>query len=107
MALTATLANVAASATSVALFSDAGSAGGSMAPRQAGAPDVLPPSSRQVVNDSTAILYLKFGTTASTTSYTVQIPAGGYFEFPLPTYPGVVHGIWSSATGSARTTEVA
>lgn len=85
-----TLANVSSSATSVTLFS---------------ASDVA--QTRAVFNDSTAVLYVKYGTTASTTSYTVQIPAGGYFEFPLPTYSGRVDGIWASANGSARCTEVA
>lgn len=60
-----------------------------------------------VFNDSTAILYLKFGATASATSYTVQIAAGGYYEFPGPTvYSGVVDGIWSAANGNARLTEL-
>lgn len=59
-----------------------------------------------VFNDSAALLYLKLGTAASTTSYTVQVPAGGYFELPAPTYTGIVAGIWASATGSARVTEL-
>lgn len=60
-----------------------------------------------VFNDSTAILYLKFGATASATSYTVQIAAGGYYEFPGPTvYSGIVDGIWSAANGNARLTEL-
>lgn len=50
-------------------------------------------------------------TTAGVTvpSYAVQIPAGGYFEFPLSggyVYGGAVEGIWSSATGSARCVEL-
>ena len=57
-----------------------------------------------VFNDSTAILYLKYGATASTTSYTVRIAAGGYFEMPQPIYTGVIDGIWASANGSARIT---
>ena len=86
----ATLANVSASATSVVLFAAAyGTA-----------------VTRIVQNDSAATLYLKYGTTASTTSYTVIVPPGAYYEFPQPLYAGVVHGIWSSATGAARTTEV-
>lgn len=96
MSQTATLANVAASATSVTLFAAEGDT------------DLV---SRSVFNDSAAILYLKYGATASETSYTVRIPAWGYFEFPRgrggSIYDGVVHGIWSSATGAARTTEVA
>jgi hypothetical protein len=51
------------------------------------------------------VLYVKFGATASTTSYTVQMAAGAYYEFPRPTYSGAVEGIWASATGSARVTE--
>jgi hypothetical protein len=59
-----------------------------------------------IFNDSTAILYVKFGTTASTTSYTVKMLAGQYFEFPGPAiYTGRVDGIWDSATGAARITE--
>jgi hypothetical protein len=60
---------------------------------------------RTVFNDSTATLYLKMGATASTTSYTVQIAAGGYYEFPTPAYSGQVDGIWTAANGNARTTE--
>lgn len=86
----ATLANVASSATNVTLLSAAARANG-----------------RTVFNDSTAILYLKFGATASVTSYTVQVAAGGYFEFPLGgdgVYAGQVDGIWASANGNARLT---
>ena len=84
----ATLANVASSASSVTVFSANGAAKG-----------------RTVWNDSTAILYLKFGTTASSTSYTVQLAAGAYYEFPQPVFAGRVDGIWASANGNARTTE--
>jgi hypothetical protein len=84
-----TLANVAGSASSVALFASNAAARG-----------------RVIHNDSTAALYVKFGATASTTSYTVRLDADAYYEFPPPLYTGVVDGIWASATGSARTTEV-
>lgn len=59
-------------------------------------------------NDSTAILYLAYGSGAATTSsYSVQIPAQGYFELPpQPIYTGAIRGIWSSATGNARITEL-
>lgn len=85
---TATLANVASSASSVTLFAASGGA-----------------RARTIFNDSTAVLYVKFGATASTTSYTVQLAAGDYFEFPQPLYGGVVDGIWAAANGAARTTE--
>lgn len=59
-----------------------------------------------IFNDSTAILYVKFGATATTISYTVQLAAGAYYEFPSPIYTGIVDGIWASANGSARMTEI-
>jgi hypothetical protein len=84
---TATLANVASSASSVTLFAAASN-----------------DNARTIWNDSTAVLYVKFGTTASTTSFTVQLAAGAYYEFPQPVFAGRVDGIWASANGSARTT---
>lgn len=84
---TATLANVASSASNVTIFSASGTT-----------------SARTVYNDSTAVLYLKFGATASTTSYTVQLAAGAYYEFPQPVYAGQVDGIWAAANGAARVT---
>lgn len=84
---TATLANVASSATNVTLFAAAG--------------DV---NARTIYNDSTAVLYVKYGATASSTSYTVQLAAGAYYEFPQPLYAGQVDGIWASANGNARVT---
>lgn len=57
-------------------------------------------------NDSTSILYLSLGTTAaSATSYTIQLAANGYYELPFA-WTGAVHGIWASATGNARITEL-
>ena len=56
-------------------------------------------------NDSTVNLYAKFGATASTSSFTVKIPAGAYYELP-GNYTGIVDGIWDSATGNARVTEL-
>jgi hypothetical protein len=58
-----------------------------------------------IFNDSTAILYVKFGTTASTTSFTVKMTGGAYYEMPTPVYTGIVDGIWDSANGAARITE--
>ncbi len=85
--ITATLANVNSSATNVTLFTASATA-----------------NARTIYNDSTAVLYVKFGATASTTSYTVQLAAGQYYEFPQPLYAGQVDGIWASANGAARTT---
>ena len=83
----ATLANVASSATSVNLFAATAKALG-----------------RTIFNDSTQVLYVKFGATASSSSYTVQLAAGAYYEFPQPAYSGNVDGIWASANGNARLT---
>ncbi len=59
-------------------------------------------------NDSTAILYLAYGAAAaSLTSYTVQVPAQGFFEIPpQPVYTGAIRGIWSAANGNVRITEL-
>lgn len=61
---------------------------------------------RAVFNDSTAVLYLRFGSgSASTGTYTAQVAAGVAYPFPLPLYRGAVTGIWASANGNARVTE--
>lgn len=86
---TSTLTNVASSATNVTLLASNASRKKAM-----------------IYNDSTKILYVKFGTTASLTSFTVAIDNKGYFEFPTPTYTGQIDGIWSAANGTARITEL-
>ena len=85
---TATLANVASSASSVTLISSNTARKGAT-----------------IHNDSTQILYVKFGTTASATSYTVKMVADAYYEVPFG-YTGRIDGIWASANGNARTTEM-
>ena len=57
-------------------------------------------------NSSTAVLYLKFGLTASLTSYTVQLAAGQYYELPSPAYTGEIDGIWASQNGAVLVTEI-
>lgn len=63
-----------------------------------------------ITNDSTAIMYVLLGSgTVSATNYTVAIDGkttvpGVYF---LPDgWTGAVQGIWASATGTARVTEL-
>jgi hypothetical protein len=58
-----------------------------------------------VYNESTQVLYLKLGATASATSYTLQVAGGGYYEVPF-SYTGQIDGIWASANGNARVTEL-
>lgn len=90
VATTATVGSVASSATNVTLqASNAARKGWS------------------VFNESTAVLYVKYGATASVTSYTVQVAPGGYFELSQQNalYTGIIDGIWASANGNARVTE--
>lgn len=65
-------------------------------------------SSRRMVhifNESAAILYVKFGNTASLTDYTLQIAAGGYYESPSGNpYSGLITGILASGSGFAQVT---
>lgn len=86
-AVNTTLSNVASSATNVPLLS---------ADKRR--------VSFYIYNDSTQVLYIKFGATASTSSYTHQIPANTGWTPPYP-YNGQVDGIWASANGNARITE--
>lgn len=58
-----------------------------------------------IFNDSTATLYIKLGATASTSSFTFKALQDDYYEVPFG-YTGAVDGIWSSATGNARITEL-
>jgi hypothetical protein len=58
-----------------------------------------------IFNDSVSDLYLKYGTTASTTSFTVIINANSYYEDRW-NHTGRIDGIWLSATGNARITEL-
>lgn len=94
-AATATVGpRVAASVTAVTLFAaEAGSGSGA--------------DGRFIYNDSTATLYVKFGSSAATSDYTVQIAPQGYFEFPANSgtvYQGLVTGIWTAANGFAYVT---
>lgn len=58
-----------------------------------------------VYNDSNKKMYLKCGTTASTTSFTVVLVPNAYYEMPFE-YTGVLTAVWASGvSGSARVTE--
>ena len=86
----ATVTAVASSASAVTLFAATG-----------------PVSQRIVYNDSTAVLYLKYGSGAATNSYTTQVASQALYELPGQSpFPGLVTGIWASANGSAYCTEV-
>lgn len=86
---TGTETNVASSATSVTVLASNASRLGAT-----------------VYNDSTQILYLLLGSgTASNSNYTLQMAAGSYYEVPFG-YTGQLTGIWASANGNARVTEL-
>lgn len=59
-----------------------------------------------IVNDSDATLYVKFGSVASPTSFTYLLNPHDTLELAEPVYTGQVDGIWSSATGAARISEL-
>jgi len=87
---TATLSNVNDTASSTSLLASASTRLGVM-----------------VFNDSAYPLFLKYGATASATSFTVKIAAGAYWEMPQPIYTGAIDGIWSvDGSGAARITEL-
>lgn len=57
-----------------------------------------------VQNDSTSTLYVKYGTTASATDYSVKL---GTDDVLTTEYTGRIDGIWSSdASGAAKITEL-
>jgi|SRR4051812_46513288 hypothetical protein len=60
-----------------------------------------------ITNDSTQILYVKFGTTASSSDYTLKMQPGTIYESAAsPRYTGRIDGIWASANGNAYFTEL-
>ena len=59
-----------------------------------------------IQNESTAVLYVAFDTAASLTSYSFQIPAGGYVNINPIAHTGTIFGIWAAANGSARCTDI-
>lgn len=56
-------------------------------------------------NNSTQVLYVKFGATASSTDCTRKLIADEFWECDMD-YNGRVDGIWASANGYARVTEI-
>jgi len=90
-ASTATLANVASSISSVTLLAAAAGRLGMV-----------------IENESTSVLYVKFGSAASATSYSYLVAANGRLDTrsAASEYTGIITGIWASANGSARTTEL-
>lgn len=86
---TATLTSVPSSATSVSILA------ANAARRQ-----VI------VVNESSKTLFLAFAATATQTAYTVSVAGGATYVSPINSYTGVISGIWATANGNARVTEI-
>jgi hypothetical protein len=59
---------------------------------------------RIIQNDSTSILYVKFGVTATATDYSVRLVQ---YDILVTEYSGRIDGIWSAdSTGAAKVTEL-
>lgn len=58
-----------------------------------------------VFNDSSAILYLKLGSTASLSDFTLKVFPGSYYEVPFG-FTGQIDGFWASVNGFARIGEL-
>jgi hypothetical protein len=84
-----TLSNVASSATSVTCLASNANRLGAV-----------------IYNDSLQPAFVKFGATASATSFTEKVEGAGTLEVPFG-YTGVIDCIWASANGNARVTELA
>lgn len=59
-----------------------------------------------IYNDSVETVLIKYGSTASTTSFTTAIQPGEEWSMPKPVYTGIIDGIWLAADGAARITEL-
>lgn len=63
-----------------------------------------------IFNDSDRTLLVSFGSTVSSTNFSLKIPAGGYYESGATVYTGAVHITWIDpnidGTGAALITEM-
>lgn len=59
-----------------------------------------------IFNDSSAILYLLIGGTATTANFSFKLAAGAMYEMPYEYFTVKVTGIWASENGSAKVTEI-
>lgn len=59
-----------------------------------------------VYNGTNKTMYLALASTASTSSYTIQMDAGSYWELPI-TYTGAISAVWANGvSGNALVTEL-
>lgn len=57
-------------------------------------------------NDSTSNCYIAFASTASNSSFTIFLNSGMTYQNEAIIYTGIISGIWSSANGFLRVTEL-
>lgn len=57
-------------------------------------------------NDSTGQQFIKFGTTASQTDFTVRLTTQSYYEVPFPVYTGRMDIICTNNNGGIQITEL-
>jgi hypothetical protein len=57
-------------------------------------------------HDSANFIYLKWGTTASSSSYTLKLLPQGFYELPITVYTGAIHALADTASVIIRTTEI-
>ena len=59
-------------------------------------------------NDSANACFIKYGAGGSSTDFTIRLAPGGFHEMAMPTYTGIVSGVWFGvlASGGMQVTEV-
>lgn len=57
-------------------------------------------------NDSTSIVRVKFGTTASSSSFSFKLYPNCFYDNPTMCYTGIITGIWESANGNMLVTQL-
>lgn len=58
-----------------------------------------------IFNDSGRNIYIKFGTAASATDFTIRMADNSVYELPLPIYTGILTVITAAGSGPVRITE--
>lgn len=56
-------------------------------------------------NDSTQVCYVRLAATATSSNFTVKMQPDAYYEVPFG-YTGIIDGIWASANGNMRVTQI-
>lgn len=61
--------------------------------------------SLSIYNASANPLYMKHGSGAKSTDFTLMMVSSGFYEVPRPIYNGQITGVWGTADGSVYVTE--